>query len=911
MTYSLSSAAKRLIKPIATKALIGAGLLAAVTLAPFGVAHAAGWTPNDDDSLLLDVRSGQYSIGNGVRGYQTPNGTCVDFGDVIMAFDLPVRLDKKSRRATGWLFEEARLITIDREQNRVQIMNKSSELAATDIIDAPEGWCVDTKTLSRWLNVDVTADLSNALLVLKADRKLPFELAEERKQRASKTRPVAQFNLQSLPQAKAPYEFWRTPSIDVVASGAVRHDKLSGTKATLRYEILASGEVATASFDARLSSDDNGVPNALRVRAYRSDPNGQLLGELKATHFAIGDISSPSTILSSQTTSGRGAIVTNRPLDRPDTFDRTTFRGELPTGWDAELYRNDQLIGFTPSRGDGRYEFTDVPLQFGQNRFEIVLYGPQGQVRRDRKLIPVGLDSIPPQQSYYWASIQDSGQDLINASGTDPTAYDGWRGGFGMERGINAKTSLSASVYSNRFRDRRRTYGELSLRRAVGPALVELSSATNFGRGYALRGQALAQIGETAISAEANFLNGGYQSERFDLDINRLLAISVDENLQIGATPFSLRVEGLQKNRLNGDQNHQIKTQLSFNIKNINVGTELRWDHDRSAQGFGTRDRLLSVTRLSGRVGGLRLRGEAQFGLEGETGFRQSNITAEWRGGERSDWRVELGYDAPTRRSRAALGYVRRFKEFALTARTEIASDGSVTAGLNAAFSIGPDPRNGGLRVASEKLASMGQVFAVVYQDENADGIRQAGEPLEKSVELTAGLNGRGSPTDAKGQTIIDGLHPYQPILIGIDGSTLSDPFMQPATDGVVIVPRPGVPMRIELPLVAAGEISGSLQRENAGQLSGVEIELVNAAGRVVKTTRSEYDGYFLFESVPYGQYTMRIAALTANIVGVQTDLVATAELKRGQSSVDVGILRAKPTLRIAQSDQILSATAQ
>ena len=897
---------KRLLKPLASAVLIGAA-----ALLPFGAVNAQSWKPNDDDSVLLDVRSGKYQIGNGVRGYQTPQGTCVDLADVIMAFDLPVRLDKKSRRATGWLFEEARLITIDRDQNRVQIMNKSSELAASDIIDAPEGWCVDTKSLARWLNVDLKADLSNALLILSADRKLPFELAEERKQRITKTRPVAQFNLQSLPQAKAPYALWRTPSVDVVTSVALRHDRLSGTKASLRYEILASGEIATASFDARLSSDDSGVPNALRLRAYRSDPNGQLLGPLKATHIALGDISSPSTILGGQTTSGRGAIVTNRPLDRPDTFDRTTFRGELPAGWDAELYRNDQLIGFTPSRGDGRYEFFDVPLQFGQNRFEVVLYGPQGQVRRDRKLIPVGLDSIPPQKTYYWATLQDSGHDLINASGTDPTAYDGWRGGFGIERGINAKTSIAASITSNQSRRRRQTYGELSVRRAIGPALFELSSASNFARGYALRGQALAQIGETSVSAEANFLQGGYQSERFDLDINRLLAISADQSVKIGGTQFSLRVEALQKNRINGDRNLQLKSQLSFNIKNINVGTEFRWDHDQSNRGLGDRDSLLSVTRLSGRIGGLRLRGEAQFGLLGQTGFRQSNITAEWRGGERNDWRAELGYDAPTKRSRVALGYIRKFKQFALTARAELASDGSMVAALNAAFSIGPDPRGGRLRVAAEKLASMGQAFAVVFQDENADGIRQPNEPLEKSVELTAGLNGRGAPTDAKGQTIIDGLQPFQPILIGIDGSTLSDPFMQPASDGIVVVPRPGVAMRIELPLVAAGEISGSLRRENAGQLSGVEIELVNAAGRVVKSTRSEYDGYFLFESVPYGRYTMRIAALTAGIVGVQPELVATAELKRGQSSVDVGALQAKATIRIAQAHVAPPAAGQ
>ncbi|MCQ4051691.1 carboxypeptidase regulatory-like domain-containing protein, partial [Klebsiella pneumoniae] len=122
-----------------------------------------------------------------------------------------------------------------------------------------------------------------------------------------------------------------------------------------------------------------GTPESLRVQAYRTDPDATLLGPLKATSVAAGDVSGFSTPLVSQSGVGRGAMITNRPVERRDAFDRTDFRGELPNGWDAELYRNGQLLGFATNRADGRYEFLDVPLLYGQNRFEIVLYGPQGQ----------------------------------------------------------------------------------------------------------------------------------------------------------------------------------------------------------------------------------------------------------------------------------------------------------------------------------------------------------------------------------------------------------------------------------------------------------------------------------------------------------------------------------------------------
>ncbi len=886
------------------KMLAAMAMAAGTIMVPAAPAFAAvdSWAASDDNSLLLDVRSGQWRVGDGVRGYQTNSGVCVDMADVIIALDLPVRLDKKSRRATGWLFEENRIITIDRDQNTVQIMNKNTKLADNAIHDTPEGWCVDVKTMAGWLDVDITADLSNSLLILKSARKLPFELAEERKARVGKVRPAQPFDLSGFPQVKDPYYLFRAPSVDVVASAGLQRQKLRGATFDTRAEIFASGELLGASVDARISTNNRLVPENLRFRAYRSDPEAKLLGPLRATHFAVGDVATASTALGAQSSAGRGAFVTNRPLQRPENFDRTTFRGELPDGWDAELYRNQQLIAYVQSRGDGRYEFLDVSLNFGQNRFEIVLYGPQGQVRRETRMIPVGADSIPPRETYYWAGIQQAGRDLIELGDKDRILdTQGWRGVVGFERGIDSRTSIGGAYSNGLYRGRRRQYLEASVRRALGPALAELSVASNLGRGYALRGQALAQFGETLFGAEAAFFEAGYQSERFDIGLQRYLAISADHSLKIGGTTIPLNAEVRHKKRIDGNDILEANAGISFNIISLNASTDLYWEKRINQAGNNTPDRLDAQLRLSGRIGRVRLRGELQFALQQNSGFRESKLTAEWRAGEDAEWRAEAGYDAIGNRGRFAGGYTKRFEKFALSGSLEAATDGAVAAGLSIALSFGPDPR-GGIRVASEKLASMGQAMAIVYQDENADGIRQPDEPLEKAVELTAGLNGRGPPTDAKGTSFIDGLTPYQPILIGIDSSSLPDPFIQPAGRGMVITPRPGIPLVVELPLVAAGEISGNLQREGGKILSGVDIELLDKNGRVIKTTRSEYDGYFLFESVPYGRYSLRVAVLAANVIGVNQALAGQAVLARATPTYDLGVVIAQEAQRIAQS---------
>jgi hypothetical protein len=362
-------------------------------------AQADSWIPSEDDVLLLELHSGNYRIGDTLRGYQTPQGICVDFADLIQTLDLPVRLDKKSRRATGWLFAEDQKITIDRDSNTVQTVNGHLEISPSAIRDTPEGWCMDIGALSGWLGVRLRPDLSNMALMLESDKPLPAIEALNRKSRAARlSRPKdSQFDLAALPQADAPYQNWRTPSVDV----QIQAQWSTRNGFQTRYEGLASGEVAGLSYGARIAASDSVLPDSLRIGFYRNDPAGELLGPLGATRLAFGDVETVPTALSSQSAFGRGAFITNRPLGLPARFGVTTLRGVLPAGWDAELYRNGELRGYQSDRGDGRYEFIDVELDFGENEFDVVLYGPQGQVRHIRSSLPVGLESLPSGKTWY------------------------------------------------------------------------------------------------------------------------------------------------------------------------------------------------------------------------------------------------------------------------------------------------------------------------------------------------------------------------------------------------------------------------------------------------------------------------------------------------------------------------------
>lgn len=890
----------RPFKPFGQR-LVRAATGAVALLCAASPAFAAGSALSADDALLFDVRLGQYRLGDGVRGYQTPDGPCLDLGDTILALDLPIRLDKKLRRATGWAFEERRTLQIDREAGTVQIMNEKSRLAAGDIQDTREGWCVSSRRLSAWLGVGLEPDLGNALLFVKSATKLPVEAQMERRARAAKVRTSVHFDLKSLPQTRASFGGVRMPSVDVVANlGGLKERKGGNSQIRSSYEIYAAGEVGPIGYNARLSSSRSGTPESLRVQAYRTDPDATLLGPLKATSVAAGDVSGFSTPLVSQSGAGRGAMITNRPVERRDAFDRTDFRGELPNGWDAELYRNGQLLGFATNRADGRYEFLDVPLLYGQNRFEIVLYGPQGQVRREERNVPVGLDSIPPRKTYYWAGVYQDGRDLIGLRRGPQFARSGWRSTFGLERGLNAKTSVAALAHSLILQDGlRRNYAELAVRRAVGPTLVEISGSQTSGGGTALRAQMLGEFGRTYLNLESIVARGGFRSDRVLRDVTGLHSVAVDHNFKLGAGVLPVHLDARYTQRLGGRDSIEAAARVSTNVGRISMTGQLDWRDDRRRFGPDPPGELNASLLANARIGKVRLRGEARYRLRPDSRFDNATLVAEWAAGgnerHRNDWRAEIGYDQPLKRARAGIGYVRRFEKLAVTGSVEAGTDGSFAGGLNLAFSLGPDPADGGIRMTSNRLATHGQALGMVFRDLNGDGKRQAGEPVEKDVQLSAGRSPVERLTGTDGRVLIDSLEPWQPVLISVDASSLPDPLVQPATPGMVVMPRPGVAVAIELPLVSAGEVDGTLVKAGGGTLEGVDLELLDVEGRVVRRTRTEFDGFFLFEGVPYGRYTVRVAQLSADAARIAPALPGVAVVGGASPSIHLGAIAAQP----------------
>jgi len=82
----------------------------------------------------------------------------------------------------------------------------------------------------------------------------------------------------------------------------------------------------------------------------------------------------------------------------------------------------------------------------------------------------------------------------------------------------------------------------------------------------------------------------------------------------------------------------------------------------------------------------------------------------------------------------------------------------------------------------------------------------------------------------------------------------------------------------------------------------GFDIELVDQAGKVIASGRSDYDGFFLFDRIPYGRYGLRLTADSAHAAGVSQAIDRTVEISAVKSVVRMGAIRVLKAPQIAMS---------
>ncbi|MEE4348938.1 MAG: hypothetical protein V2J26_01795 [Pacificimonas sp.] len=888
------------------RAFTALGIAASVAIAAPGVPASAAEvaapvqtlsTVSEDDYVILRLEMRRWILAEDVEGYRLPGGgLCLDLEQTVAALDFPIAVSPDEQSASGWARSEAHRFEL--EPGRVRYGDQSERLEGAELFAHAGGLCANVDSIAAWFDLTLEPNLPAALVTVTSETPLPFEAEVERERRRAMLAARAErIDLDRYEAIVEPYRIWRTPSVEISLELEGERNSDKDMRGAFTYGALAAGEAAFLSYDMRVAGGQDLIPEIIRLRAYRSDAEGRLFGSLGVTEAVAGDVTLQARGLTTPAAVGRGAFISNAPLYRSANFDTTDFFGELPVGWDAELYRNGSLIAVSEPTSAGRYEFRDVPLTFQENRFEIVLYGPQGQIRRETVYRNVARDAVPAGQTWVRAAILEDARSLIDLR-DEPEEPGRWIASASVEQGLSKRLSGGLHLtHAEQIDADPDTMIEASVRALLDNGVVEIDAAGDLSGGYAVSASAAAQTGSLSLFATTLFRdslrlrNGSETDERSRIELRAI------REFDMGGRPAALSGGVVYRNRIDAPDPLRVDGRFTTSVIGLNVATEVSWQSDSDS---GGNEGLRGRTIVGGRMGPVLLRGEAEYGLSGGPDVEKLRATADYRLSRNGMIRGEARYNLKNDSGQLSLGYAQRFDRFAVGGSVRADTGGEVSGLLNVTVAVGPDTRGRFGHVTSEKLASHGQVAARVFTDSNMDGAWQSDEPVHEGVKLKRN-NFSAGETGPDGAAILTGFPSGQRARVEIAGGSLPDPFLLPAAKPTVVKARRGITTRVDIPLTPTGEIEGVLFMGQRA-LPGAALVLKDDGGAIVARTRSEYDGFFLFETVRYGRYRVELADTSLAATGA-APLSRAVEISAANDIANLGAVTLAPPLRIAAAE--------
>jgi hypothetical protein len=740
--------------------------------------------------------------------------------------------------------------------------------------------------LAETFQLDIDFRSATQELLIKSTRPFPKDL------RLARERAWDRLNAELTPEVPVrlqaqDYTLFGSPQADIAIGG-----QTGGTSPTsAAWSALVVSEALYLTHHL-YSVGNSGEPlTNLRLRSGRMSPAGGVFGLAPLYDAQAGDISGMRIPLVGSGGSGRGLRLQASPLRRATNFDTTLIEGDAPAGWDVELYLGLTLLDYQRVGDDGRYRFDDVPLDYGINQLKVVLYGPQGQIREELFREQIGAGMVPPGKVYGSAYLLEDGQSLFNqGQGTGDVEPGLWQGGVKADIGVLKRLTLGlfaarsplpapavvkeTGATGERERD---DYFGVELRPSLGSLVVETGAAGQGKGGAAAYGLFAMPLFGSSISGSYHYYDENFVSRDND---NGLLSSRAGLRFSVplgraGSRPGSIGVGLSEQQPRQGEAQREASLSYGHRLGPVFLGhqAELNWMGDTVGEASG-----LYTLRASYRRDLFDLRGETGYGLGDGGSLQTMTVSGLWRKSEKNRLFASLAYSPGSDSFSYGLGWTWDMGLASLSCNAS-AGDGEFSVGLGLSFSFGHTPARG-LNMSSQSRAAMGFADLHIFEDIDADGVFTPGrdQPLPDAGVMVNRRPLADLAADSTGRIGMDGLSIYDPLEIEVNTSSLADPFLVPVFPGVRAWPRPGRAMALQLPVAESGEISGYVRMafalEQGGEggtpgelekvvltpLPGIRLQVLNGKGELHAEVFTFTDGYFIFDTVYPGRWTVRIA---------------------------------------------------
>ncbi|MFW5961455.1 MAG: MSCRAMM family protein [bacterium] len=777
--------------------------------------------------------------------------------------EIDFAVDLSSGRAGGIIYSEEDDYLLDLESAEASINGETFNFDKDQVVVNSADIYLSAEILSKWLPLDFKADFSQSLLNVESKRPLPLQLEKDRLYRWSNIKDDNSAADETIyPFQENSYSFFSGPFIDQEYRTSYENGELQPLK--IKTDLRADFLFMTGEFRFLSSSDDKTSLSSAKLG--RREPEPRLLGPLNAHEFWIGDISQKSIKDIKSSKNIEGFMVSSFPYDRSDYFDSHSLDGELPEGWEVELYKDDTLIDFASSNEAEEYLFEDLPINYGQNEFTLVFYDELEQKIEKTEVYRVNSSQIPPGEHNYEINY-----------GKDDDHYTGLlRYGYGLNRDITLNLDL-IEFREQADLEEREHFGKITLTGALSNLNWQGSYLYNADGGWGVDLDLNTDLFDSRIAAEISRFHdfsspeiSGIE-ERTELEMRRSFSIP-------GGSIYT--IFDLEQKNSEWDYSMESRLFSSFEILDLRFRNYLRnnfYEDEIKSSGELRATKRFSQYSLRGILDYNFDPDELQYldlNLRGPIQYLNERSESSW------DYNFELGYDYDfiNDKDNYFASITRDKEEFEQRLQLSFA-DGQYTAdfdiekeGLNAGLLLGYDKDDNfkaifnlsqslafdhNAKMHSNVSASEGAASLEVYVDQGGEKI-----PLE---DIGFEINGskRDYRTDAEGNVLIPLKADYKTD-IAVDLETIKNPFLVPGEEGISFTPRRGKPYKLEIPFFMTGEITGQVylqEKEKISGLVGTEVQLIDKdSEQITAAASTSFDGFFYLKEIPPGEYLLKVS---------------------------------------------------
>lgn len=833
------------------------------------------------NELLFEVKVDKTSLGE-IITLQVNDILLVDFQELIELLDFPIdykvtstesEKDGPNISASGWFINPKNSFTITTitadgsKTYTVTHQDKEEQLSPLSFTKINNQLYLPLEQALSWFNISFTALQSDLQITLHPSEELPIQAKLKRKNRDASSF-ANDFSLE-YPRRDTPYQLI-SPSF---TDAQFNINKTYTNDYKFNLSLFGAGDLAYMTGNYYFGYNYNDVSKRsitnMSLSLTKNDVDSSLLGPLKASHVSLGDIGATPLTNIPSSGAGLGIRLSNRPYGQITNATSTNITGIHQASWDVELYYNNIFVGTQTIGDDGQYEFLDQPLSVGENIFTLKFFGPQGQRDEDRRVYNVNKESLSGNKIVYDFSINKQNTQFSDFFRDTPTQdEDRYNINLHLEKGITQQFSVSSDFSQTYFRDgSRQLFIQPGVRLFAGGTLYSLNYLTGTDNGH------LASIGISKGIGKNNAhkVNLGLSQTSKDFRLSSSSAtstssegqsLSVQGPLHNSLLPLKYQVVASFSQTSDKSSYEAYKLNLSTALARFRLSNNLNYSQSHSP-GIQTSPVMNGSLQLATHLGRVSVRSAFNYLVKPETKMSNGSLNLQWSitNALTADTNYTHNFIGDTNSKSISLNW--KHKYFSTSFYLYEAA-GNTTASLIFKLGMAHDPLKNEFLLSQNRLSNTSAVSALVFEDLNNNQQYDDNEPLIENAEIVAVQQRKRAKTDETGTTFLTGLHDGSPTDIEVNIESLEDPFWVPSKKGFSFLPRPGLIKIVMIPIVSAGEIEGTVTYSNnlfgsAQEQGRVPLVLTNTVNGEIIETYSAFDGFFLFNTVPPGNYILQV----------------------------------------------------